>query len=584
MNLSQSFGYSVAGGQSSYGSGRLGAFSIPNTAYSWSNGATTPTITNLAANTYTVTVSNFTGCQSTGSYTVTSPTELVANITETDNSGSLPNDNIICSGSSALLTASVSGGTVGMGYTYLWTGGSTGNSLSVNASGIYSVTVTDANGCQKVAGPITITVNPLPTPVITGNLTLTCASPTTTLSTTGGGTYAWSNSETGSSITNVGVGTYTVTVTDANGCVGTSPSVATQYYPVTIVGGGNYTSIQAAINAASTGNVIEVCSGTYSEQVLVNKEVTVKGTGATKPIINFTGTVTGKPTLFDVTANNVTIENLQFDVDLSKLRSAIIASSAGLDAITVKDNMISAYGSPAGSYGDRNAVSINYTGTTNYRVASGGVNAVSFTGNTVTGTGPSSYFRSGISLDEGGLTATGNTLTTINHDVLLRFASNGANNISNNNLNGGGLELADQNAGSGTITVSGNTFTGVGAPGTAKLRVKNGEFNIAHVISTNIFNTFDWGVSLENMRNVTLDGNTFNGDAATDRHVVVNTKSLSSNSNTITQVPVTAVITSNNFNGQGVALTFQNHDSDNDSYGTFTIGSAGNAKILLQLH
>jgi hypothetical protein len=347
--------------------------------------------------------------------------------------------------------------------------------------------------------------------------------------------------------------------------------------------GKYFCSIQSAIDDAQTldGHLLEVSSGTFNEQIIVNKGVIIKGVGITKPIINFTGTPTGKPTLFDVTANNVTIENLQFDVDLSKLKSAIIASSTGLDNITVKDNMISAYGTPlAGLYSDRNAVSVNHFGNTNYRVATGGVNSVIFTGNTVNGTAPLSYFRAGIATDEAGLTATGNTLTTINHDVLLRFASNGANTISNNTFNGGGVELSDQNAGSGTITVSNNTFTGAGAPGTAKLRVKNGEFNVVHVISTNTFNTFDWAVSLENMRNITLNGNTFTGDAATDRHVVVNTKSISSNSNTILQVPIAAVMTSNNFAGQGIALTFLNHDSDNDAYGTFTIGSSGNANTF----
>jgi hypothetical protein len=343
-----------------------------------------------------------------------------------------------------------------------------------------------------------------------------------------------------------------------------------------------FCSIQAAINDAQTlnGHTLTVATANpatqYNEQVVVNKELTIKSAQPTPALVDFTGTATGKPTLFDVTANNVTIENLNLNVDLSKLRSAIIASSAGLDAITVKDNTIGAYGTPAGSYGDRNAVSVNYGGTTNYRVATGGVNSVTFTGNTVSGTGPASYFRSGIALDEGGLTATGNTLTSINHDVLLRFAGNGANNINNNTLNGGGIELSDQNAGSGTITLSGNTFTSAGAPGTAVLRVKNNYNGINHQITNNTFTGFDWGVSLENMNNVTLDNNTFTGNASTDRHVVVNTKSISSNSNTIVQVPIGVTMTNNEFSGQGIALTMQNHDSDNDSYGTITLGTGGN--------
>ncbi len=347
--------------------------------------------------------------------------------------------------------------------------------------------------------------------------------------------------------------------------------------------GETFCSLQSAIDDAETlaGHVLEVGSGTYNEQVLVTKGVTINGVGLTKPIVNFTGTVTGKPTLFDVSSNNVTIENLQFEVDLSKLSSAIIASASGLDNITVRDNLITAYGTPPPNvapnirYADRNAVSVNYGGFINYRVATGGVNAVSFTGNTVTGTGAVSYFRSGIALDEGGLTATGNTFTTINHDVLVRFAGNGAVNISNNNFNGGGVEFADQNA-SSTISLNNNTFTGAGAPGTAMLRVKNNYNGIAHSITNNTFNNFEWAVSLENMNNVTLDDNVFSATSATARAVVVNTKSISSNSNTIVQVPIAATLTNNIFNGNGTALTFQNHDSDNDSYGTITIGSAGN--------
>ncbi|QLH45211.1 MAG: hypothetical protein HWD58_06140 [Bacteroidota bacterium] len=100
------------------------------------------------------------------------------------------------------------------------------------------------------------------------------------------------------------------------------------------------------------------------------------------------------------------------------------------------------------------------------------------------------------------------------------------------------------------------------------LRVKNNYNGINHQITNNTFTGFDWGVSLENMNNVTLDNNTFTGNASTDRHVVVNTKSISSNSNSIVQVPIGVTMTNNEFTGQGIALTMQNHDSDNDSYGS----------------
>lgn len=350
--------------------------------------------------------------------------------------------------------------------------------------------------------------------------------------------------------------------------------------PVTNINTGiHFITIQAAINDVQTltGHTIEIGSGNYDEQVLVTKGVSLKGVGMTQPVVNFTGTVSGKPTLMDVSANGATIENIHFNVDLSKLRSAVIASAADLDNITVKDNIIDAYGTPAGSYGDRNAVSINYGGfPTNYRTATGGVNNVVFTGNTVNGTGPASYFRSGLSLDEGGGTMTGNTITSINHDLLVRFAGNGPVTISGNNCNGGGVELSDQNAASGLISVSGNTFTGAGAPGTAVLRIKNNYNSIVHNITNNNFNGYEWGISLENANSINLDGNTFTTGSATAKAIVVNTKSISSNSNTIVQVPVAASFLNNNFNGTGIGILFANHDSDNDSYGTFVLGTPGN--------
>ena len=78
-----------------------------------------------------------------------------------------------------------------------------------------------------------------------------------------------------------------------------------------------------------------MCSGTYNEQVLLHKSLPIYGTSP-KPMIDFTGTVSGKPTLLDVTANGVTIDNFNFKVDLTKLHSAIIASSAALENITAR--------------------------------------------------------------------------------------------------------------------------------------------------------------------------------------------------------------------------------------------------------
>lgn len=350
-----------------------------------------------------------------------------------------------------------------------------------------------------------------------------------------------------------------------------------------------YCKIQEAIDATETvnGHVIEVSSGTYDEQVLVNKGITVKGVGPTKPIIDYTGTVSGKPTLFDIPVDNVTIENLNFKVDLSKLRSAIIASGSGIDNITVKSNLIEPYGTAAGSYGDRNAVSINYGGTTNYRTASGGVDNILYQDNTVT-LGASSGFRAAIAIDEGNASITGNIATTINHDVLVRFSS-GAVTVTGNTCYGGGMEFSDFNLGTGTLTISNNTFDGtIGNTYTNALRLKNNYTARTTIVSNNTFTHFvgniaGYGgtVSLENYQAITLDGNTFTplANSTTFRHLTINTKAFGSSSGYYAPV-VGATLTNNVFNGSGtpggVALAFFNWDNDNPTFNAFELGTAGN--------
>jgi len=358
-----------------------------------------------------------------------------------------------------------------------------------------------------------------------------------------------------------------------------------------------FCSIQSAVNDAQTlnGHTITVDPGTYNEQVLVTKEVTITGIGAVKPVVNFTGTVSGKPTLFDVSVKNVTIRNLRMKVDQTKLSSAIIASGTDIDNIAVKSDSIEAYASSAagafGGYGNWNAISINYSGATNYRIAAGGVDNINVDSNTVSGVvndgfGNPRFFRAAVAVDEGGGSFTNNTMQSINHDVLVRFGSNGNINITNNNLIGGGVELSDMNAGAGTLTVANNIFDGTfansSAPGAAVLRLKNNYNSKTTLVNSNTFSNHQWATSIENYNSLTLDGNTFTplANSTTFHHVAVNTKSISTNSNAILQVPVGLILTNNTFNYSGTiggtALSFHNHDNDAASFGTFTLGTLGN--------
>jgi hypothetical protein len=104
--------------------------------YSWSNGSTAQDISNLAGGSYTVTVTDVLGCTASTSVTITEPTALTLTTTSTDEL--LGND-----GTAAVTT---SGGTAP--YSITWQpGGFTTAAISGLTAGLYTVTVTDANGC-----------------------------------------------------------------------------------------------------------------------------------------------------------------------------------------------------------------------------------------------------------------------------------------------------------------------------------------------------------------------------------------------------------------------------------------------------
>ena len=178
------------------------------TSYLWSNAAITPAITVTIGGTYTVTVTDANGCSNTASRTVTVNSLPTATITP-------PGPTAICAGGSVVLTAS--GGT-----SYFWSNAAITQAITVTTGGTYTVTVTDANGCSNTASR-TVTVNSLPTATITPpGPTAICAGGSVVLTASGGTSYLWSNAAITPAITVTTGGTYTVTVTDANGCTNTA--------------------------------------------------------------------------------------------------------------------------------------------------------------------------------------------------------------------------------------------------------------------------------------------------------------------------------------------------------------------------
>ncbi|HKR07239.1 MAG TPA: T9SS type A sorting domain-containing protein, partial [Bacteroidia bacterium] len=177
-------------------------------SYLWSTGATTKCINVSAAGTYTITVTTSSGCTSSCSQTLTVNPLPSATIT---------GNGAVCAGNSTQWCAPA--GLAG----YLWSTGATTQCITVNAAGAYTVTTTNSNGCTKSSSK-TLIVN-------TNNVTITATGPTTycdfdpnmMLCASAGVTYIWDTGETSQCVpANDKTHLYTVTVTDANGCVGTA--------------------------------------------------------------------------------------------------------------------------------------------------------------------------------------------------------------------------------------------------------------------------------------------------------------------------------------------------------------------------
>lgn len=143
------------------------------------------------------------------------------------------------------------------GSTYVWTDGSTQQTLLVQTNDTYGVTVTTAHGCVAY-DEVGIVLNGDVLPhlgddqTVCGRLTLDAGYP--------GSTYAWSTGETTRTIHATTTGTYTVTVTDANGCVGTDDiDVTVNPIPAVDLGGDQEycANQQVTLDAANPGDTYQ---------------------------------------------------------------------------------------------------------------------------------------------------------------------------------------------------------------------------------------------------------------------------------------------------------------------------------------
>ena len=231
------------------GSATVTTYNMTNPVYTWSNGATTASITNVAAGTYTVTVVN-NGCTVIETVVINNAGAVTANIQPS--APCLP----------AYLTAAPMGGAAP--YLFLWSDGSTNQSLTSPIVGTsYTVTITDANGCTDVA---TYVVPSFPSMTATHTTTdATCGNKngTATIAITGGAApynYNWStgvgNVPTQNSLY---AGQYSAVVTDNNGCtidvdpiiIGGQVAISVQVSLTHPISGGNTGAIDITVSGAT---------------------------------------------------------------------------------------------------------------------------------------------------------------------------------------------------------------------------------------------------------------------------------------------------------------------------------------------
>lgn len=208
-------------------------------SFQWNNTASlsnatsaNPTATPTVTTTYTVTVTDANSCTATDQVTVT------VNTTPTADAGA---DQTICDGNPVQIGGTPTSTTVGA--TFSWNNGASLTSTSISnpvaspsVTTTYTVTVTHPNGCTNT-DDVTISVNGLP-PVDAGTDQTICLGSTATLggSPTGpaGSNYFWDNGATLSNNTvanpvasPTSTTTYSVTVTNANGCTGVDAVIIT---------------------------------------------------------------------------------------------------------------------------------------------------------------------------------------------------------------------------------------------------------------------------------------------------------------------------------------------------------------------
>ncbi|PLX03943.1 MAG: hypothetical protein C0594_09815, partial [Marinilabiliales bacterium] len=189
--------------------------------YAWTDGSTDEDLTDVAVGTYTLVATDDAGCITSVMASIAGPTEQIQSLSTVTHPD--------CHGDATVsIDVTITGGTTP--YSYVWDTGETTEDLDNQLAGAHTLTVTDANGCEYVhyesisePAELVVTVDAEQGPVngTGGSVDVTVTGGTTPY------TFLWDdpNASTTEDLADAGEGTFTLTVTDANGCTATSTAV-----------------------------------------------------------------------------------------------------------------------------------------------------------------------------------------------------------------------------------------------------------------------------------------------------------------------------------------------------------------------
>jgi gliding motility-associated-like protein len=234
-------------------------------------GETNQSYTAVTAGTYTVAVTNGSGC-----VTNSSSSGVIVTVNSLPNVTAISGPANVCVSSNISLTSTPAGG--------VWSSSNTGTA-TINSSGILNgvssgvltatYTYTDINSCSASAGA-GITVNPLPAATISaGSSTTFCSGGSVTLTASAGSSWLWSTGATTQSITINTAGSYSVTVTNSNGCSATSAAtiVAVNTLPSATINAGGPTTFCSGGSVtltASTGSSWLWSTGATTQAITIS--------------------------------------------------------------------------------------------------------------------------------------------------------------------------------------------------------------------------------------------------------------------------------------------------------------------------